>query len=219
MADSNIAVGYLGIDNGTQGLSVMLTDRELNVIATGESSYDFVEGLGAGCYEQRCEDWDRALHHAMASLCEHVSPRSVSILAIGISGQMHGEVLVDQYGNPIQPVRLWCDVRNEQEGHELTAAFASKVPKRATVSRFLWTVRNRLNSAIETAHITTPAGWLAYRLTGEFTLGIGDAAGMFPINFNTLDYDREKLEKFDKLVNKTAVSSLANFVTQNTQSW
>jgi sugar (pentulose or hexulose) kinase len=210
MADCSIVTGYLGIDNGTQGLSVLLTDKELNVIATGESLYDFLDGLEVGCYEQRCEDWDRALRHAMTILQEKLAPRTLSILAIGISGQMHGEVLVNQAGIPIQPVRLWCDVRNEQEGHELTAEFATKVPKRATVARFLWTVRNRLNAAIETAHITTPAGWLAYRLTGEFTLGIGDAAGMFPINVKTLDYDKEKLKRFDDFVNNKAVSS---FVT------
>lgn len=212
MADSNIVTGYLGIDNGTQGLSVILTDKELNVIASGESSYDFVDGLNVGCYEQRCEDWDRALHHAMSLLREKLAPRTLSILSIGISGQMHGEVLVNKAGNPIQPVRLWCDVRNEQEGHELTAKFAIKVPKRATVARFLWTVRNRCNSAMETAHITTPGGWLAYRLTGEFTLGIGDASGVFPINLKTFDYDKEKLARFDELVNNTAVSSLINLL-------
>lgn len=209
---SNIVTGYLGIDNGTQGLSVVLTDTDLNVIATGESSYEFVDGLDDGCYEQRCEDWDRALQIAMISLQGKLAPRTLSILSIGISGQMHGEVLVNRAGNPIQPVRLWCDVRNEQEGHELTAEFATKVPKRATASRFLWTVRNRLSAAVETSHITTPAGWLAYRLTGEFTLGIGDAAGMFPVNLKTLDYDAEKLKRFDDLVSNAAVSSLANLL-------
>lgn len=204
--------GYLGIDIGTQGLSVTFTDEELNVIAVGDATYDFVDGLDTGCYEQCCDDWDHAVIEAMKSLREQVVPRTLSILSIGIAGQMHGEVLANAAGEPLQPVRLWCDARNEAEGHELTHLFDFKVPKRATVARFLWTTRNRIDVAVQTAHITTPAGWMAYRLTGEFTLGVGDAAGMFPIDAKTLEYDEEKLTRFDTLVNNVAIPNLKSLL-------
>jgi sugar (pentulose or hexulose) kinase len=138
----------------------------------------------------------------------------VKIVSVGISGQMHGEVLVNGAGDVIQPVRLWCDARNENEGHEISNVFGSKIPKRATAARFLWTTRNRLDVAIQTAHITTPAGWMAYRLTGGFTLGIGDASGMFPVDPNTLDYDLEKLKMFDALVDNTDVPNLKQLLPQ-----
>jgi sugar (pentulose or hexulose) kinase len=204
--------GYLGIDNGTQGLSVILTDEDLHVIATGEGTYNFVEGLAEGCFEQHCEDWEKALRTAMEALRQKLSPAEITVLSIGISGQMHGEVLVDQGGEPVKSVRLWCDARNDEEGHELTEIFGAKVPKRATAARFLWTVRNQPDQAMQTAHLTTPAGWLAFRLTGEFVLGIGDAAGMFPIDATTRDYDLEKLAKFDSLVSNAAIPPLGSIL-------
>jgi sugar (pentulose or hexulose) kinase len=190
--------GYLGIDAGTQGLSVIFTDESLAVIAVGEGSYEMVPGLDDGCYEQNPNDWTVALQSAMNELRSKLSAE-IEVLAIGISGQMHGEVLADSDGKSLGPARLWCDARNEAEQDELTAALGVKMPKRITAARWLWTIRNRPEMATKTARMTTPAGWLAYQLTGEWTLGIGDAAGMFPINQSTLGYDQTLLEKFDSV--------------------
>lgn len=193
--------GFLGIDAGTQGLSVVLTDEGLNVLATGEGGYDMVSGLEEGCYEQQPEDWIAALQAAMADLrnklpAEHAD---FNVLCVGISGQMHGEVLADADGKSLGPARLWCDSRNEAEGDELTKLLGVKMPKRITAARWLWTIRNQSQKAAAARHMTTPAGWIAYRLTGEWTLGIGDAAGMFPIDQATKDYDAAKLAAFDGL--------------------
>lgn len=190
--------GYIGIDNGTQGLSVIFTDESLKVLATGEGSYDFVPNLPEGCYEQEAADWERALAQAMQQV--HVAVPNMHVLAIGISGQMHGEVLADEAGETLGPVRLWCDARNEEEGNELTSATGTKFAKRATATRFLWTTRNQPERAIKTRHITTPGGWLAYKLTGDWNLGVGDAAGMFPVDPTTMDYDKQKLATYDSLV-------------------
>ncbi len=202
--------GYLGIDAGTQGLSVIFTDADLKIISSGEGSYDMLPGLGPECFEQQPADWEAALTTAMADLRRKLTAMQVEmeVLAIGISGQMHGEVLTDASGEPVGPVRLWCDGRNETEGHELTEQLGAKCPKRMTAVRWLWTIRNRPEQAARTAHLTTPAGWIAQRLTGDWALGIGDAAGMFPIDQATLDYDRSMLNAFDDLANKAAAASL-----------
>jgi sugar (pentulose or hexulose) kinase len=126
------------------------------------------------------------------------------VQAIGISGQMHGEVLADELGRSLGPARLWCDGRNEAEGHELTERLGVKMPKRITSARWLWTIRNQPEKAAKVAHITTPAGWIAFRLTGQWNLGIGDAAGMFPMDQATLDYDTDLLADFDAVVAATA---------------
>ena len=194
--------GYLGIDAGTQGLTVIFTDESLAIRATGDAGYDMVPGLGPECYEQRPEDWERALGAAMADLRRTLAAAGVEmdVRAIGIVGQMHGEVLADELGRCLGPARLWCDGRNEAEGHELTERLGVKMPKRITSARWLWTIRNRPDVAAKAAHLTTPAGWLAHRLTGGWTLGIGDAAGMFPIDQATLDYDAKLLADFDARV-------------------
>ncbi|MFM8290183.1 MAG: FGGY family carbohydrate kinase, partial [Planctomycetia bacterium] len=194
--------GYLGIDAGTQGLSVLFTDADLRIVAAAAADYGMVDGLGAGCYEQRPADWEAALEAAMAELRAGLATRGVTpeVRAVGISGQMHGEVLVDAAGEPLGAARLWCDGRNEEEGHELTERLGVKCPKRLTAARWLWTIRHQPEKAARTARITTPAGWIARRLTGGFVLGIGDAAGMFPIDQRTLDYDAQRLADFDALV-------------------
>jgi sugar (pentulose or hexulose) kinase len=198
--------GYLGIDIGTQGLSVIFTDESMRILSSGEGGYEMVPALPAECQEQRPADWEQALVAAVADLRRKLATMGVEmeVRAIGISGQMHGEVLVDSAGVPLSAARLWCDGRNEAEGHELTALFDTKVPKRMTVARWLWTIRMQPEKAARVARITTPAGWIAHVLTGGFTLGIGDAAGMFPIDQATLDYDARRLADFDALVARSA---------------
>jgi sugar (pentulose or hexulose) kinase len=194
--------GYLGIDAGTQGLSVIFTDDQMRILAHGAAGYEMVEGLAAECYQQRPGDWEQALAVAMRRLRRGLNAAGVDpeVLAIGISGQMHGEVLADLEGRALGPARLWCDAGNEAEGRELTDRFGTKCPKRLTAARWLWTIRARPELAARTGHLTTPAGWLAFRLTGRWQLGIGDASGMFPIDQTTLDYDRRLLADFDALV-------------------
>lgn len=203
-------MGYLGIDAGTQGLSVVFVDQNGKLIATGNGSYSMVAGLPAGCYEQHPPDWEAALIAAMQDLRGLLAAQSVALEvgAIGISGQMHGEVLLDESGNVLGAARLWCDSRNEDEGFELTHSFGLKVPKRMTTARWLWTTRHRSEIARRVAKMTTPAGWLAYRLTGEFNLGIGDASGMFPIDQEALDYDRSLLKRFDETYSKGGLRGL-----------
>ena len=206
--------GYLGIDCGTQGLSVIFTDQDLRVVAVGEGSYDMVPGLANECYEQQPGDWISALENAMRELRETLSGESqkIEVTAIGISGQMHGEVLADENGDSLGPARLWCDSRNEAEGNELTERFGVKMPKRATSTRWLWTIRNQLEKAKQARHMTTPAGWISYCLTGQWKLGIGDAAGMFPIDQATLDYDTRLLDSFDRLVADAGVTPLSDLL-------
>ena len=199
--------GYLGIDVGTQGLSIIFCDEcKLHILATGVGDYEMVPNLDEGSYEQLTDDWDAAMLRAMQQI--RLQIENFEVLAIGISGQMHGEVLIDSTGKNLGPVRLWCDARNEQEGQELTRIFNTKIPKRSTCARFLWTCRNRPDRAKITRHITTPAGWIAHRLTGQWTLGIGDASGIFPIDQRTLDYDASLLRIFDTLVNDETMPSL-----------
>ncbi|MEI8318821.1 MAG: FGGY family carbohydrate kinase, partial [Planctomycetia bacterium] len=194
--------GFLGIDAGTQGLSVIFTGGDLKILGTGEAGYEMVPGLGPECYEQAPADWEQAIGLAMAALRKDLAAKGIelAVAAIGISGQMHGEVLADSKGTALAPARLWCDGRNEAEAAELTALLGVKMPKRITSARFLWTVRHRPDLARRTAHLTTPAGWIAFRLTGQWRLGIGDAAGMFPIDQSTLDYDQRLLADYDRLV-------------------
>lgn len=161
---------FLGIDLGTQGLTTLLVDENLDVLATGEASYECIPGP-PGHYEQKPSDWERALQLAL----EEIEPISSvrTILGIGISGQMHGHCLVNKENQlTCDTARLWCDARNEEEAQELSNVFQSKIPKRSTIARWLWTIRNRDSNLVENVdYLTTPAGWLHLKLTGRRVLG------------------------------------------------
>ena len=222
---------YLGIDLGTQGLTVLLTDAQLHVVATGEAAYDFCHNQD-GCYEQCTDDWEAALQQAAAQVGAQMRQRrrrrgsatrnddttkTPTIRAIGIAGQMHGEVLVRDDGTAINPVRLWCDGRNAAQAALLTDKLQTKCPVRLTAARFLWTAQEQPERAAATTFLTTPAGWLAYRLTGQRVLGVGDAAGMFPVcrrdddddaSSNTHVYDPTLLQLYNEIWHAT--TSLPN---------
>jgi sugar (pentulose or hexulose) kinase len=202
--------GYIGLDYGTQGISVLFCDMELKVMAVAQSSYSFLPGLAPGHYEQNCDDWDAALVAAMKQIHKQVT--NMNVLAIGISGQMHGQVLVDRDNRPLQSARLWCDARNEAEADELTAAFGVKIAKRTTAARFLYTARNQPDMATQVKHMTTPAGWTFFRLTAEWNLVIGDASGMFPIDDTTLDYNEKFLKVYNGIVNNTNIPAVESIL-------
>jgi sugar (pentulose or hexulose) kinase len=218
--------GFLGIDVGTQGLSVVLVDDAMKVIADGNGYYDMVPGLEKNCYEQDPLHWEAALRQAMDDLrskleilnvrlnavdqkgttspADPLDERIIDVSGIGIAGQMHGEVLADKDSNLLGPARLWCDGRNEMECVELTSRLNFKCPKRLTACRWLYTVRNKPVEYVKrVAHITTPAGWLAHKLTGDWILGVGDASGIFPIDQCTGDYEVERLAQYDALIKES----------------
>ena len=89
--------GYLGIDIGTQGLSVIFTDESMRILAAGEGDYTMVPGLPAECQEQLPGDWEQAVAVAMADLRKKLAALGLEmeVRAIDISGQMNGEVLTD----------------------------------------------------------------------------------------------------------------------------
>lgn len=197
--------GFLGIDLGTQGLTILFSDEDMNVIDTGEAGYAMVPGLAEGCYEQAPSDWEQAVMAGARALHANLTARGIEpeVLAIGISGQMHGEVI----GARPATARLWCDGRNEAEERELTELLGVKMPKRITAARWLWSLRNRRDEIADADQLTTPGGWLAWRLTGELNLGIGDASGMFPICQESLDFDKQYLAKFQKRAGESGAGS------------
>ena len=121
--------GYLGIDAGTQGLSVVFTDENMRIVGTGDGGYEMLPGLDAGCYEQQPSDWLQALVDAMADLRTKIG--DIEVLSIGISGQMHGEVLVGENDQPLKAARLWCDPAWTANGASSGAGYSSHLSRAA----------------------------------------------------------------------------------------
>mmetsp|Transcript_14158 Transcript_14158/g.39610 ORF Transcript_14158/g.39610 Transcript_14158/m.39610 type:complete len:605 (+) Transcript_14158:233-2047(+) len=247
---------YLGIDVGTQGLTALLVeccavqdetntpsdndgnnvDRERSlisprVVAMGEESYGFVPDLPEGCYEQNPSDWETALVRALEQVTEHTTKHSlvVSVRAICVTGQMHGCVMIGKDGKSIGTARLWCDARNQEEADTLTELFGERVPKRLTAARYLWSLKHQPEASQNCVAITTPAGYIAHRLTSKeesstpkLVLGVGEASGMFPVRGNAAtgecEYRDDWIRVFDDHVQSAIVSSSSSSSETTTRS-
>ena len=197
-------IDYLvGIDNGTQRLTAIFVELNGSIIAIGESNEIPLIKTDDGGREHDPESWRKALSEAMQQardITEENGTKLGKCLGVCPSGQMHGECLRLDNGKFHYRARLWCDMRNGEEGHFLTQYYNFTTPQRLTVTRHLWTRKNQPELANQCTGITTPAGVLAAFLDQKaWGLGFGEACGMFHVNPSTGQYNDLMIEKFDKL--------------------
>ena len=119
---------------------------------------------------------------------------------MGISAMMHGYLAFDKDWNLLTPFRTWQNTMTGEEAAELTELFGFNIPQRWSIAHLWHAIRTGEAHVGKLAHITTLAGYFHYMLTGVNAVGIGEASGMFPIDSETLDYDRGMMEKFDRLI-------------------
>src|ERR1035437_8187928 len=103
----------LGIDVGTGGTRAVLVDRKGVVVASAASEHAAIRSEHIGWAEQEPEDWWRAAREAIASVM--AAAGGAEIEAIGLTGQMHGCVMLDAAGEVLRPALIWCDQRTQPE--------------------------------------------------------------------------------------------------------
>ncbi|HEX4809668.1 MAG TPA: FGGY family carbohydrate kinase, partial [Bryobacteraceae bacterium] len=177
---------WLGIDVGTGGSRALLVDgrgrfRYSCIAAHAEMRMD--RPLWA---EQDPNDWWRASQVAIRSVLKEAGISGADIRGIGLSGQMHGLVLLDSANNVIRPSLIWCDQRSQPQvdainaklGREAVLAYtANPVLTGFTLPKLLW-VRDHEPRHYEAARkMLLPKDYLRFKLTGEFATDVSDASG------------------------------------------
>ena len=122
------------------------------------------------------------------------------VKGIGFSAMMHGYMAFDKNGNLLVPFRTWRNSNTRKASEILTEYFDFHIPERWSIAHLYQAVLNQEDHVNKIAFITTLAGFIHWKLTGEKVIGIGDASGMFPIDSDLKDYDRELIGKFDQLL-------------------
>ena len=122
------------------------------------------------------------------------------IAAAGISAMMHGYIAADEQGDLLVPFRTWRNTTTGTSASELTELFDWPIPQRWSIAHLYQAILNGEEHAPRIAHITTLAGYVHWKLTGQRNIGIGDASGMFPVDPETGNYDARMLEAFDRRV-------------------
>jgi sugar (pentulose or hexulose) kinase len=119
-----------------------------------------------------------------------------TIGAIGFSAMMHGYMAFDKDGNLLVPFRTWRNTMTGQAAEKLTELFQFNIPQRWSVAHLYQAILNNEPHVKDIRHLTTLAGYVHWKLTGQKVLGVGEASGMFPIDSKTNDYDERMMALF-----------------------
>lgn len=194
----------LGIDNGTQSTKTMFYDVESKkVVALASAKHDMI-AEDDGTREQKAEWWIEAL----LSCLNQVDPEiRASVQAIGVSGQQHGFVAVDDERQPLYKVKLWCDTSTAEECGEMTDAFGGeeKLLKEAgnliapgyTASKILWLKKTWGELYGRMKWVLLPHDYLNFWLTGEAVMEYGDASGTGLLDVRNRVWQEELIRSVD----------------------
>jgi sugar (pentulose or hexulose) kinase len=192
----------LGIEFGSTRIKAVLIDENHEVLAIG--THDWENRLENNIWTYSLDDIWNGLQGCYKSVAEDVlgkyGEKLTTIGSIGFSGMMHGYMAFDKKGELLVPFRTWRNTMTGQAVSELTPLFNFNIPQRWSIAHLYQAILSNEEHVKDITFFTTLAGYIHWKLSGEKVLGIGEASGMFPIDSTILDYDKEMLAKFDKLV-------------------
>ena len=195
----------IGVDLGTSGTKTVLFDSTGTAVASATVEYPLYQPQN-GWAEQDPADWWNA---AVATLRRVVTQSGVDpacIRGIGLSGQMHGLVMLDENGDVLRRSIIWCDGRTTRECAEITQRVgaqrlielsANPALPGFTASKILWVRGNEPELYARCRHILLPKDYLRYRLTGEFATDVSDASGMNLMDIPNRCWSGEILQKLE----------------------
>ncbi|MDA0668292.1 MAG: xylulokinase [Planctomycetota bacterium] len=169
---------YLGVDLGTQSVKVVVFDAEQNcIVARGHDGLPSPRNPRPGAAEQDPADWWQAFDHAMQMALKRPGVQADQIRALGVSGQQHGFVALDESQQVLRPAKLWCDVEAVEEAQQVSALVGRAVPAGFTAPKILWMQKHEPELFKRLRHIALPHDWLNLRLSGVLATDHGDASG------------------------------------------
>ena len=198
----NLSETVLGIELGSTRIKSVLLDRNHKPIATG--SFEWENKLINGIWTYSMEDVDKGIKTCFSELKKDFKNTFgmdlTKVGAIGISGMMHGYLVLDKNGELLTEFRTWRNTITEKAAEKLTEYLNFNIPQRWSVAHLYQAILNKEAHLSNIDYITTLAGYIHLKLTGKKVIGVGEASGKFPIDPKTLDYNQEMVDKFDKLI-------------------
>ena len=199
---------FIGVDSGTQSTKAIVMEGETGVVLGKASrSYDLIQGLPAGHMEQNPEIWIEATFESIreALKLSRVDPRSVC--GIGVSGQQHGFVPLDESGRVIRPAKLWNDTSTAEEcrlimdavgGPEETIRLVGNpMLPGYTAPKILWLKRHEPENYARLSTVLLPHDYINYMLTGAAVMEYGDASGTILMDVKTREWCKPLIEAID----------------------
>ena len=199
---------YLGIELGSTRIKSVLTNEKNEPVAIGGHSWENRLEDGLWTYHEK-DIWE-GLSDSYKNLSKNYSAKFGTALtevdAIGISAMMHGYIPLDKNGNLLTEFRTWRNTNTKEAAHKLSELFNFNVPLRWSISHLYQAILSGEEHIKDISFITTLAGYVHFKLTGENVLGVGDASGMFPIDTELgvnesgeFEYHKQMVKSFDSL--------------------
>ncbi len=193
----------IGIDIGTSGTKTVLFDPLGNAVCSDSAEYPLSQPKN-GWAEQDPADWKKAVLQTLKNVVKNSGIAAENIVGIGLSGQMHGLVMLDENGEVLRPSIIWCDQRTGKECEEierlvgrerLIEITANPALTGFTASKIMWVKQHEPGIFAKCAHILLPKDYIRYVLCGVFATEVSDAAGMQLLDVPNRDWSDEVLEK------------------------
>ena len=177
---------WLGIDTGTGSTRALLINGEGREVATCTAPHEEVRMEHPLWAEQRPQDWAQAAIIAIRGVLHKADACGQDIRGIGLSGQMHGLVLLDKAGDVIRPALLWCDQRSQEQVDRINRTVgagkvleytANPVLTGFTLPKLLWVRDHEPGQFEQIRQVLLPKDYIRFQLTGEFATEVSDASG------------------------------------------
>ena len=198
----------IGVDIGTSATKTILMDENGEILSQTSRSYPMMQPAN-GWAEQRPDDWLEASIETIRFVVEESGVDPAAVKGIGLSGQMHGLVMLDENDKPIRDSIIWCDQRSHEQLEEMTSSLpfekwleiTANPPIAAwTAAKILWVRKHEPENLAKCRHILLPKDYVRFGLTGDFATDVSDASGMQLMDVKNRCWSDEVLEavKIDK---------------------
>ena len=191
---------YLGVDLGTSAVKLLAMDADGNIKKTVSVEYP-ISFPKSGWSEQNPEDWYKGTMEGIKQLLADEADKTVE--GIGVGGQMHGLVILDEQDNVIRPAILWNDGRTTKEteylntviGQDKLSEYTGNIAFAGfTAPKILWVRDNEPENFKKIKKLMLPKDYIVYRLTGAYTSDYSDASGMLLLDVKNKKWSSEMLE-------------------------
>ena len=196
---------FLGIDTSTTSSKALLIDENGTVIAVASSPHTLQTPQPLWSEQDPLEWWE-AVSQSIRSVLVKAGISGEAVGAVGLTGQMHGLVLLDGEGEILRPAILWNDQRTQRQcdeihqriGKERFIQITGNVALTGfTAPKILWVQENEPEVFNQVKHILLPKDYIRYRLTGDYAMDKADGAGTVLFDLKTRTWSPEILEALE----------------------
>src|SRR6267154_148340 len=196
----------LGVDVGTSGTRAVLLDETRRVLGAATAEHAPMASPEVGWAEQQPQDWWRAVCSAIRECMTQACVRGGEVTGIGVTGQMHGLVLLDARGEVLRPSIIWCDQRTDAQCRAITervgvqrliALTANPALTGFTLPKILWVREHEPEIWSRTRAVLLPKDYVRFQMTGALATDVADASGTLLFDVVKRRWSEAMLQAFD----------------------